>query len=34
MQVGQELEIEGGAIPFQQDLESSVFVTGGIKVRF
>lgn len=34
MQVGQEIEIEGGAIPFQQDLESSAFLTGGIKVRF
>lgn len=34
MQVGQELEIEGGVIPFQHDLESSAFVTGGVKLRF
>jgi len=34
MQVGQEIEIEGGATPFHQDLDSSAFVTGGVKLRF
>lgn len=34
VQVAQEIEIEGLATPFQQDLDSAAFVTGGVKVRF
>ena len=34
VQFGQEIKLEGGGIPFEQDLESSAFITGGIKVRF
>ncbi|MEM9018560.1 MAG: hypothetical protein AAGC68_16235, partial [Verrucomicrobiota bacterium] len=34
IQVGQEIEIEGGGYQFQQDLDSSAFVTGGVKLRF
>ena len=34
VQVAQEIEIEGGAAPFQQDLDPGAFVTGGVKLRF
>ena len=34
MIVGQEIEIENAPYRYQHDLDSSVFITGGIKVRF
>ena len=34
VQVAQEIEIEGGAVPFKQDIDPSAFVSGGVKVRF
>lgn len=34
VQLGQELTIEGAPYVFQQDLESSAYVTGGIRLRF
>lgn len=34
IQFGQEIEIEGGATPFQQDLDNSAYATGGVKARF
>lgn len=34
IQVGQELTIEGAGYGFRQDLESSAYVTGGVRLRF
>ncbi|MDA7673325.1 DUF6268 family outer membrane beta-barrel protein [Verrucomicrobiales bacterium] len=34
MQVGQEIEIEGGGYEFSEDLDSNVFVNAGVKLRF
>lgn len=34
VQLGQELTIEGANYTFQQDLENSAYVTGGIRLRF
>lgn len=34
IQVGQELTIEGAPYIFEQDLESSAYATGGIRLRF
>ena len=34
MQVAQEVEIQGAGINFQQDIDPSAFVTGGVRMRF
>jgi len=34
VQLAQEIEIEGANYNFQQDLDTAVFATGGVKVRF
>lgn len=33
-QFGQEIEIDGGLAPFSQDLDTSAYVVGGVKLRF
>jgi hypothetical protein len=34
MQLAQEIEITGAPYRFQEDLDNSAYVTGGVKLRF
>lgn len=34
MQLGQEIEVKGGGYQFSEKLDSSAFITGGVKLRF